>query len=76
MLLWSSFIDVGVQSADKKAVLQVSSLTQSGTVLLSKNISAGTRTLQINVASLPSGIYVLTYSVEGQIIDSRKFTKK
>lgn len=72
------FMDVELHSpvSSKKAVLQVSSLTQSGTVLLSKNISAGTRTLQINVASLPSGIYVLTYSVEGQIIDSRKFTKK
>ncbi|WP_024999574.1 C13 family peptidase [Prevotella falsenii] len=73
----NDFINVELHNTveSKNAVLQVSALTQ-GTILLSKNVPAGTRTLQIDATSLSSGIYVLTYSVEGQIIDSRKFTKK
>ena len=56
-------------------MLQVSGLAQ-GTILLTKNIPIGAKKMQLNTTSLSSGIYVLTYSVDGQIVDSKKFNKK
>lgn len=75
--LVNDFIDVELQNPvdSKDAMLQVSSLAQ-GTILLTKNIPIGAQKMQLNTTSLSSGIYVLTYSVDGQIVDSRKFSKK
>ncbi len=60
----------------KNAVLQVSSLTQGGAILLSKSFPVGTQEMRLDVTSLSSGVYILSYSVDGQIIDSQKFNKK
>ena len=75
--LINDFIDVELQNPvdSKDAMLQVSGLAQ-GTILLTKNIPIGAKKMQLNTTSLSSGIYVLTYSVDGQIVDSRKFSKK
>ena len=75
--LVNDFIDVELQNPvdSKDAMLQVSDLAQ-GTILLTKNIPIGAKKMQLNTTSLSSGIYVLTYSVDGQIVDSRKFSKK
>ena len=75
--LVNDFIDVELQNPvdSKDAMLQVSGLAQ-GTILLTKNIPIGAQKMQLNTTSLSSGIYVLTYSVDGQIVDSRKFSKK
>ena len=72
------FIDVELHNPveSRNAVLQVSSLTQIGGVLLSEPLSVDTKKMRLDVTSLPSGIYVLIYSVDGQIVDSRKFSKK
>ena len=75
--LVNDFIDVELQNPvdSKDAMLQVSGLAQ-GTILLTKNIPIGAKKMQLNTTSLSSGIYVLTYSVDGQIVDSKKFNKK
>ena len=75
--LVNDFIDVELQNPvdSKDAMLQVSGLAQ-GTILLTKNIPIGAKKMQLNTSSLSSGIYVLTYSVDGQIVDSKKFNKK
>ena len=75
--LINDFIDVELQNPvdSKDAMLQVSGLAQ-GTILLTKNIPIGAKKMQLNTTSLSSGIYVLTYSVDGQIVDSKKFNKK
>lgn len=72
------FMDVELHNPveSRNAVLQVSSLTQIGGVLLSEPLSVDTKKMRLDVTSLPSGIYVLIYSVDGQIVDSRKFSKK
>lgn len=57
------------------AYLQVSGLTQ-GTILLSKALPVGAKKMQLDVTSLSSGIYILSYSADGQIMDSKKFNKK
>ncbi|MCI7598671.1 MAG: hypothetical protein SOY06_06405 [Prevotella sp.] len=57
------------------AYLQVSGLTQ-GTILLSKAIPVGAKKMQIDATSLSSGIYILSYSADGQTVDSKKFNKK
>lgn len=76
--LVEDFIDVELHNPveSSNAVLQVSSLTQIGGGLLSKPLSIDTKKVRLDVTSLPSGIYVLIYSVDGQIVDSRKFSKK
>lgn len=76
--LVEDFIDVELHNPveSSNAVLQVSSLTQIGGGLLSKPLSIDTKKIRLDVTSLPSGIYVLIYSVDGQIVDSRKFSKK
>ena len=75
--LVNDFIDVELKNPvdSKDAMLQVSGLAQ-GTILLTKNIPIGAKKMQLNTTSLSSGIYVLTYSVDGQIVDSKKFNKK
>lgn len=72
------FIDIELCSPVKSgnAVLRVNSLTQAGSILLSKHIPLDAKKIQLNATSLPSGIYVLTYFVDNQIVDSRKFSKK
>lgn len=60
----------------KNAVLQVSSLSLGGTILLSKSLPTGTKEMRLDATSLSSGIYILYYSVDGQIIDSQKINKK
>ena len=57
-------------------MLRINSLTQTGNFLLSKHIPLDAKKIQFDVTSLPSGIYVLTYSVDNQIVDSKKFSKK
>ncbi len=59
-----------------ESMLRISSLTQGGMILLSKKLPVGTKQTQLNVSSLPSGMYVLTYFVNGQIVDSQKFNKR
>ena len=56
-------------------MLQISSLTQ-GMVMLTKNVPVGTTQIRLNTASLPSGIYSLTYSVNDKKLDSKIFMKK
>ena len=72
------FIDIELYNPVKSgnAVLRISSLTQTGSILLSKHIPVDVKKIQLDASSLPSGIYVLTYSVDNQIVDSRKFSKK
>lgn len=72
------FIDIELHNPIKteNAVLRINSLTQTGSILLSKHIPLDVKKIQFDVTSLPSGIYVLTYSVDNQIVDSRKFSKK
>ena len=76
--LVEDFIDIELHSPVKSgnAVLRVNSLTQAGSILLSKYIPLNIKKIQLNATSLPSGIYVLTYFVDNQIVDSRKFSKK
>lgn len=76
--LVDDFINVELHSPvdSKNAVLQVSSLTQGGAILLSKSFPVGTQEMRLDVTSLSSGVYILSYSVDGQIIDSQKFNKK
>lgn len=75
--LIEDFINVELHSPvdSKNAVLQVSGLTQ-GTILLSKALPIGAKEMRLDATSLSSGIYILSYSVDGQIIDSQKFNKK
>ncbi|GAB6981654.1 hypothetical protein [Prevotella dentasini] len=75
--LVDDFINVELHSPvnSKNAVLQVSSLTQ-GTILLNKALPLDTKKMQFDVTSLPNGIYLLSYSVDGQIIDNKKFNKR
>lgn len=75
--LVNDFINVELHSPvdSKNAMLQVSSLTQ-GTILLSKALPVGAKKMQIDATSLSSGIYILSYSADGQIMDSKKFNKK
>ena len=72
------FIDIELHSPVKSgnAVLRINSLAQTGSILLSKHIPLDAKKIQLNATSLPSGIYVLTYFVDNQIVDSRKFSKK
>ena len=72
------FIDIELHSPVKSgnAVLRINSLAQTGSILLSKHIPLDAKKIQLDATSLPSGIYVLTYSVDNQIVDSRKFSKK
>lgn len=64
------------KSIKSVAMLRVSSLTQGDMIMLSKELPVGTKQMRLDVSSLPSGMYVLTYSANGQIIDSKKFSKK
>lgn len=75
--LVDDFINVELHSPvdSKNAMLQVSGLTQ-GTILLSKALPVGAKKMQIDATSLSSGIYILSYSADGQIMDSKKFNKK
>lgn len=59
-----------------ESMLRISSLTQGGMILLSKKLPVGTKQTQLDVSSIPSGMYVLTYFVNGQIVDSQKFNKR
>ena len=72
------FIDIELHCPVKSgnAVLRINSLVQTGSILLSKHIPLDAKKIQLDATSLPSGIYVLTYSVDNQIVDSRKFSKK
>lgn len=72
------FIDIELHCPVKSgnAVLRINSLAQTGSILLSKHIPLDAKKIQLDATSLPSGIYVLTYSVDNQIVDSRKFSKK
>ena len=72
------FIDIELHNPIKteNAMLRINSLTQTGNFLLSKHIPLDAKKIQFDVTSLPSGIYVLTYSVDNQIVDSKKFSKK
>lgn len=76
--LVDDFINVVLLSSvdSKNAGLQVSSLTQGGAILLNKSLPFGTKEMRLDVTSLSSGVYILSYSVDGQIIDSQKFNKK
>lgn len=76
--LVNDFIHVELHSPvnSKNAVLQVSSLAQGGMILLSKSFPVGTKEMRLDVTSLPNGMYILSYSVDGQIIGSQKFNKK
>lgn len=76
--LVDDFINVELHSPvdSENAVLQVSSLSLGGTILLSKSLPIGTKEMRLDATSLSSGIYILYYSVDGQIIDSQKFNKK
>lgn len=64
------------ESVKSAAMLRISSLTQGDMIMLSKELPVGTKQMRLDVSSLPSGMYVLTYSANGQIIDSKKFSKK
>ena len=76
--LVEDFIDIELHCPVKSgnAVLRINSLAQTGSILLSKHIPLDAKKIQLDATSLPSGIYVLTYSVDNQIVDSRKFSKK
>lgn len=72
------FVDVElhnpVQSED--AILKINSLTQDGADLLCQKIPIETKQVRLDVSTLPSGMYVLTYFIGNQIIDNQKFNKK
>lgn len=76
--LIEDFINVELHNPvnSKNAMLQVSSLTQGGTVLLNKALPYDVKKTQLDATSLSSGMYILSYLVNGQIIDSKKFYKK
>ncbi len=76
--LIEDFINVELHNPvnSKNAMLQVRSLTQGGTVLLNKALHYNVKKTQLDATSLSSGMYILSYLVNGQIIDSKKFYKK
>lgn len=71
-----NYIDVELyhETTSSSSYIIVSSATQNATVL-NTTFPIGTKNITIDTSSLSSGIYILTYVVDGQVIDSRRFNK-
>lgn len=52
--------------------IQLSSVLDPTTPLDSKNIEIGESVININISTLPKGIYSINYIFNGIIIDSKK----
>lgn len=57
------------------ALMSVSSVVD-GTIKLTKALSSGSSESVLDVSSLQPGLYTVSYMINGEVTDTRKFTKK
>ena len=67
-------VELHHETTSPSSYIIVSSATHNATVL-NTTIPVGEKNITIDTSSLSSGIYILSYVVDGQVIESRQFNK-
>lgn len=52
------------------------SSVNTGTTMVTESVGTGETTVEVDTSSLPTGLYVVTYTEDGNIVDSKRFDKK
>ena len=52
------------------------SSVNTGTTMVTESVGAGETSVEVDTSSLPIGLYVVTYTEDGNIVDSKRFDKK
>jgi|GEM_PF-6723603 len=68
-------MDVTLRSNPDNSKLTVSSALE-GTTVLSTAVNSEDSSVTIDTSSLRPGLYIVSYSIDNNIVDSRKFTKE
>lgn len=63
-----------VDSSQPNSTIAISSVV-SGELVSSKEVEIGAKRSTIDISSLQKGVYVVSYILDGEIVDSAKFTK-
>lgn len=72
----TDFIDIELnrEELSSNSLISVNSV-MNGLTMLNISVPVGNKNIRINTSSLSSGVYVLSYIVNGQIVDSIRFSK-
>lgn len=72
----TDFIDIELnrEELSSNSFISVNSV-MNGLTMLNISVPVGNKNIRINTSSLSSGVYVLSYIVNGQIVDSIRFSK-